>query len=110
MEPPAEPFRLRFNPTIDLGSIATAVIMLGAVLGWGIIGYETINKQLDAQATETQLLKQRLTADELDMKRQSEDYRASTIEIRSALGKLLDQIGDLRALVAAQGARDGPHH
>lgn len=99
--------RVRFNPVIDLGSIATAVIMLGAVVSWAIIGYETVNKQLDAQASQLLLVSQRLDSDEKASSSMREDFKSQSTEVRSLLNKLMDQMGDIRSLVAAQGARDG---
>ena len=97
---------LRFSPTIELGHVLQAGVVLLMVGGWALVGYQTIQKQLDQNAAELLIFKQRMTTDEAAMAEQREALRSAVSETRQFFTKIADQIADLRALVASQG-KDG---
>lgn len=99
---------VRFSPTIELGHILQGFVMLVGLGGWALVGYQTIDRQLAQHSADMKLYEQRQKNDEgvVDQLRATE--QATSIEMRQALTKLLDQIADLRTLVASQG-RDVPH-
>ena len=99
---------LRFSNTVELGHVLQALVMLLMIGGWALVGYETIQKQLDQHAAEMALFKQRLAGDEALAADERNSERAAASETRQALGKISDQIADLRTLVAGQA--DGHRH
>lgn len=79
--------------------------MLGAIGGWALVGYMTIDKRLAEQGAENALLKQRTAAVErvaVDLRRENKEQ---SVEIRGSLAKIVDQISDLRTLVASQSRK-----
>lgn len=104
--PPDKPGKfLQFSPTIELGHILQVVVMIVALGGWALVGYQSITKQLDQHAAEMTLFKQRLTVDEAAIADLRDALRVSNSETRTQLTKITDMLGDLRTLVAAQGGR-----
>lgn len=79
--------------------------MLVAFAGWAIGGYQLIQKQLDQQAAEITLFKERLATYRIATDELRDNLRISVTETRQQLAKISDQIADLRTLVAAQGIR-----
>lgn len=102
--PPRGGGMLRFSPTIELGHLVQAIVMLGALGGWALVGYQTITKQLDQHAAEMALFKQRLTTEEMALTEVREGLRSAITDTGRRLDKISDQIGDLRTLVASQAA------
>lgn len=100
---------ISFSPTIELGHIIQALVMVGALGGWALVGYQTIDKQINQHAAELALFKARLAADEASsaaaIAELRDVQRTTGVEVRQALAKISDQIADLRAVVAAQGKR-----
>lgn len=92
------------NVTPWLGHVIQAVIILGWLSAWAIVGYQTIEKQIDAQVSQIELMKQRATADEAATADLRDSLRTAISETRTQLGRISDQIADLRALVAGQDA------
>jgi hypothetical protein len=92
----------RFSPTIELGHLVQVFAMLLMIGGWAIVGYQAVQKELDQQQAELALFKQRLSADEALAADWRDAERGKVTEIRQQLGKISDQIGDLRTLVASQ--------
>lgn len=92
----------RFARTIDLGQIVQVLILLGAVGGWAIAGYYTIQQQLSVHDRDIQLLMQRVKQDEDNAAQARADERSFNAETRAYLDRISGQIADLRALVAAK--------
>lgn len=99
---------VRFSPTIELGHILQGFIMLAGLGGWALVGYQTIDRQLAQHAADMKLYEQRQKIDEAALDQLRASAETSSVETRRSLAKLLDQIADLRTLVASQG-RDVPH-
>ena len=77
--------------------------MLGAIGGWALVGYNTIDKQLNQHAAKMELYQQRLAAYENNAVELRDNLKISVAETRNSLAKISDQIADLRTLVAGQG-------
>lgn len=92
---------LQFSPIIELGHIVQALIMLATVGGWAIVGYETVQKQLDFQQSQTELLKQRVLTNETALSDVRDTLRNSVNDTRTRLDRIFDQLSDLKASVAA---------
>lgn len=99
---------IRFSPNIELGHLLQAIVMLGAIGGWALVGYQTVEKQLSQHEAEMLLFKQRMTADEKDLADLRDALRNSTTETRAILNKISDQLSDLRVLVANPTAASAP--
>lgn len=99
---------MRFSPTIELGHILQAIIMLAGLAGWALVGYQTIDRQLALHSAELKLVEQRIATDEATVLQLRESEQRTSAETRQALDKITGQIGDLRTLVASQG-HDGAH-
>lgn len=93
---------IRWSPTVELGHLLQAVVMLAAIGGWALAGYYTIQQQLGAQATKMELLQQRLADYERNTTELRDNLKASVAETRQSFAKISDQISDLRTLVAGQ--------
>jgi len=103
--------RLRFSPTIELGHLLQVIALLGAVGGWGLVGYYQVSKQLDFQAAEMALFKQRLTTDETTIAELRDSMKLTASETRQQLAKIIDQLAEVRVLVAGQPrGGDAPRH
>jgi cell division protein FtsB len=100
---------IKFSPTVELGHLLQALVMLAAIGGWGIAGYYSIDKQIAQQAAKMELFQQRLSAYETGSNELRENLRLSVIETRTSLAKISDQLSDLRTLVASQ-THDAPAH
>ena len=107
---------LQFSPTIELGHILQAIVMLVALGGWALTGYISVERQLDSQArveqshhsevvTELALQKQRMDTDERALAVQSESLKILGTDIRSSFDKLSGQVSDLRPLIAQAAAQ-----
>lgn len=108
-DPVKPPSLFTFSPTIELGHILQALVMLLMVGAWAIVGYQTIQKQLDRQAFDLGMLKQQVIAQKTEINDVRDGLRQSIGETRQQLGKISDQIADLRALIAAS-THDSGHH
>lgn len=90
---------IKFTPEIQLGHIIQAIVMIASMAGYALWAYSQIQNQIASQAAQLALVQQRLSTTE-----------AATTELRNetrqTLSKILDQIGDLRTLVASQGRAD----
>ena len=104
--PGSESPRVRFSPTIELGHLLQALVMLIGFGGWALAGYYTIQKQLDQQAAEMALLRQQMKTDETAIGDVRENQRVANAATNTRLDKISDQIADLRALFAPL-LRDG---
>jgi hypothetical protein len=105
---------IRFSPNIELGHILQAIVILMSVGGWAIVGYFTIerqinevtalvNKQSDRQDGEVAVMRQRLVVAEAAIGELREGMKASTSEMRQGFSTISDKLADLRTLVASQG-------
>lgn len=102
MPDPIKPTGIKFSPTIELGHLLQALVMLAAIGGWALAGYYTIQQQLNQQSAKMELFQQRLTAYEGGAAELRDNLKVSVAETRNSLAKISDQISDLRTLVAAQ--------
>jgi hypothetical protein len=100
---------IKFSPTIELGHVLQALVMLIGIGGWALAGYYTIDRQLSQQGAKMELFQQRLSAYENNANELRDNFRTSVTETRVSLSKISDQIADLRTLVAGQGRIDVPH-
>lgn len=100
---------IKFSSTIELGHILQALVMLGALAGWALVGYYSIDRQLTLHASKMELFQQRLTAYENSSTELRDNFKLSVTETRQSLAKISDQIADLRTLVAGQSRADVPH-
>src|SRR5579872_2076584 len=85
IDKPIDKTGIRFSPTIELGHLVQAAVMLAGIMGWALVGYQTITKQLDQHAAEMTLFKQRLTADEATSTDIRQALNTSTNDLRSNL-------------------------
>lgn len=99
---------IRFSPTIELGHILQAIVMLAMFSGWGLYGFNQIQQQLNLQAAQMELFKQRLSSYETNANELRDSFKTSVTETRASLSRISDQIADLRTLVAGQGRGDVP--
>ena len=93
---------IKFSPTIELGHVLQALVMLAALGGWALAGYYSIDRQMSQQAAKMELFQQRLTAYESNATELRDSFKISVTETRQSLAKISDQISDLRTLVAGQ--------
>ena len=108
--PAADRWGIRFTPTVALGHVLQLIIMLAGLGGGALVGYQTIDAELAQHQADMKLFQQRIATDETIVQELRNDEKESAAETRSALGKLIDQVSGVQALVAAQGARDGTPH
>ena len=100
---------VNFTSTIELGHIIQAGIMIVTLGGWALVGYQTIDRQLIQHQNDMALFRQRMKTDEDRLDQISQMQQTSSNDTRAALSKIIDQVADLRTLVASQG-RDGARH
>ena len=93
---------VKFSPTIELGHLIQALVMLAGLGGWALAGYYSIDRQLTQHAAKMELFQQRLTAYENNTAELRDNLKISVAETRTSLAKISDQIADLRTLVAGQ--------
>lgn len=99
--------RGRIMPWVE--HVFKGLSMAGAVT-LAIIGcYFTIIKQIDDHAKTLALHDQRFVADELTISRIDESQRTVATETRQKLERILEQIADLRVLVASQSRAPDSH-
>ena len=92
--------RIHFSPTIELGHILQAIVILGTIGGWALIGYYTIQKQIDANQYELSLVRQQMKADEAATAERVAQAKVAATASNLRLDKISDQIADIRALIA----------
>lgn len=100
---------IKFSPTIELGHLLQALVMLLGLGGWALAGYYTIQQQLNQQASKLEVFQQRLVTYEGNAVEMRENLKISVAETRTSLAKISDQISDLRTLVAGQTRPDAAH-
>lgn len=101
---------IKFSPTIELGHVLQALVMMAMLGGWALAGYYSIDRQLSQQAAKLEVFQQRLSAYENNATELRDNLKTSVAETRTALNKISDQISDLRTLVAGQGRINDPPH
>lgn len=92
---------IKFSPTIELGHILQALVIISAMGGWAMTGYITIQGQFQRHDADLALLKQRLDQDEKNESQSQARQDAFVAEMRQDLDKISGQLADLRTLVAA---------
>lgn len=93
--------RLQISLRIGVVEVCMILGIIGGMFSWAFFGYSAVLQKINDQTSQIDLLKQRLTTDEVVFRQQAEDYRAEAARTYGALTKLSDQVGDIRALVAA---------
>ena len=100
----------RFSPTIELGHLIQALVMVGMLGGWALVGYQTIDRQLAQHSAEMELFKQRQGMLEATISELKTNLQTSNNETRTTLNKISDALGELKASVAGQGGRLDARH
>ena len=91
-----------FSPRIELGHLIQMAAMIIMIGGWAIVGYQTIEKQLSASEAAMELFRQRMVMDEKSLEELRDTLRQTSADTRQQLSKIIDQVADLRTLVASQ--------
>ena len=89
-----------FTPDIHLGHLVQAVIVVSTVGGGLLAAYLTLRAELELQHSEFRVVlaghEARLTVAERQLDERRSDDRLFQVEIRTALGRVMQGIGDLR--------------
>jgi hypothetical protein len=89
-----------FTPDINLGHLVQAVVVATTVGGGVLGGYISLRNDLDAQRAEFQVAlaghEARLSMLEHQFDERRSDQRQFQAEMRAALGRVMQAIGDLR--------------
>jgi hypothetical protein len=89
-----------FTPDIHLGHLVQAVIIVSTVGGGLLAAYLTLRAELEFQHSEFRVVlaghEARLTVAERQLDERRSDDRLFQVEMRAALGRVMQGIGDLR--------------
>jgi hypothetical protein len=89
-----------FTPDIQLGHLVQAVVIVSTVGGGILAGYLTLRADLEFQRAEFRVAlaghEARLTVAERLIEERRTDERLFQVEMRTALGRVMQGIGDLR--------------
>lgn len=96
---------LKFSPEIQLGHLFQAIVAAATLTGWALWGYSTINTEISVQKADTEILQERVANDEKSADLDRADRIARDAKVNASLDKIVDQLTDLRTLVAAGGKR-----
>jgi hypothetical protein len=90
-----------FSPVINFGHLLQAAVVMVTMGGGAITAYVSLRTELDAQRADFRSAiagdEIRLAAVERAIDDRRLDDRAFQAEMRAALGKIMDQLSDLRA-------------
>lgn len=90
-----------FSPVINFGHLLQAAVVMVTMGGGAITAYVSLHAELDAQRAEFRAAlaghEIRLAAVERAIDDRRQEDRAFQAEMRAALGKIIDQLSDLRA-------------
>ena len=101
-----------FTPDIHLGHLVQAVVIVSTVGGGLLAGYLTLRSDLEFQRAEFRVAlaghEARLTVAERMLVERREDERQFQTEMRGALGRVMQGIGELRTELVQKQDRKKP--